>query len=85
MTRDLRQLLGVAAPPENADAAERRRARAIAGIERAIIIEARTKRSRAWRVRVGWALAIAAAVAIAVGAYALTHRTTPIVVARPPP
>jgi len=81
---DLLQKLAVAAPPEEAEAAENRRARAIAAIGRTIADEARAKRTRT-RFRVGSALAIAAAVAIAVGAYALTHRTTPIAKTPPTP
>jgi ferric-dicitrate binding protein FerR (iron transport regulator) len=80
---DLLQKLAVAAPPEDAEAAERRRARMIASIEQTIGEESRVKRSRAWRVRAASALAIAAALAIAVGAYALTHRTTPVANAPP--
>jgi ferric-dicitrate binding protein FerR (iron transport regulator) len=80
---DILQKLAVAAPPEDADVAEKRRARVVAGIENAITGEARVKRSRAWRVRAGSALAIAAAAAIAIGAYALTHRTTPVAKAPP--
>lgn len=80
---DSLQRLAVAAPPEDAEAAERRRARMIASIERTIGEESRVKRSRAWRVRAASALAIAAAAAIAIGAYALTHKTMPVAKAPP--
>jgi len=82
---DILQKVAVAAPPEDAQAVERRRARVVAGIERAIASESRAKRSRAWRVRAASALAVAAALAVAVGAYALTHRTTPVAKAPPAP
>jgi hypothetical protein len=82
--QDLGALRRLAPPPEDASVVERRRARLVAGIERAITDESRATRSRRWRARAIGVFAVAAAAALAVGGYALTHRHAPIANVAPP-